>query len=335
MPTTTARNHERTPQRLDSTCEHAGYHSGVGKLAGDGSIRFVVVCDDCGDEMREVQNEQYLPRASSEPALALPPLRHSVELAGTSGLSAAPRVSVVIPTLNEAQNLPHVFARLPRDLIHEVVLVDGFSSDDTVEVARRLWPQVRVVEQERRGKGNALACGFAAAEGDIIIMLDADGSADPTEIGTFVATLVEGADFAKGSRFAEGGGSSDITLARRIGNWGLSQTVNLLFGTRYSDLCYGYNAFWAHCLPHMNVDCDGFEVETLINIRVARAGLRITEVPSYEFDRIHGESNLNTFRDGWRVLRTIFRECMRRAAPRAGHVGAGGDRSDAHPVKAP
>jgi glycosyltransferase involved in cell wall biosynthesis len=218
-----------------------------------------------------------------------------------------PRVSVVIPTLNEARNLPHVFAKLP-DWIYEVVLVDGNSTDDTVEVARALFPPVKIVGQDRKGKGNALACGFAACTGDIIVMLDADGSANPAEIPAFVDALCEGADFAKGSRFAEGGGSSDITPTRRLGNWFFSTLVNVIYGTRYSDLCYGYNAFWRRCLSSINVDCDGFEVETLINIRVARSGLRVAEVPSFEEDRIYGESNLRTFRDGFRVLRTIFRE---------------------------
>src|SRR3954453_12695185 len=222
-----------------------------------------------------------------------------------------PRVSVVVPTLNEAANLPHIFPELPEDL-HEVIVVDGFSSDDTIAVAKRLRPDVRIVLQDRRGKGNALACGFAAATGDIIVMLDADGSADPAEIPAYVAVLEAGADFAKGSRYLAGGGSTDITGLRSLGNRALGGTVNLLFGTGYSDLCYGYNAFWRHCLPAMNVDCDGFEVETLINIRIARSGLRIAEVPSYERDRIHGESNLNTYRDGFRVLRTIGRERFRR-----------------------
>ena len=232
------------------------------------------------------------------------------ELAGES--LRQPRVSVVIPALNEARNLPHVFATLPSD-IYEIVLVDGGSTDRTVEVARDLYPAVRIVGQMGRGKGDALASGFAAARGDIIVMLDADGSARGEEIPLFVDALRNGADFAKGSRFIAGGGSSDITFVRRLGNAFLSGLVNLLYGTRYSDLCYGYNAFWSRCLEHINVDCDGFEVETLINIRVARAGLVVAEVPSFEDDRIYGESNLRTFRDGFRVLRTIFRELPRRA----------------------
>ncbi len=227
----------------------------------------------------------------------------------------SPRITVVVPTLNEAKNLPYVFEKLAREDIYEVILVDGYSTDNTIEVAKELWPTIRVVNQTRRGKGNALKHGFAAATGDIIVMLDADGSADPAEIPAFVEALVEGADFAKGTRFAQGGGSSDITSLRRAGNWGLNTLTNVLYGTRFSDLCYGYNAFWTHCLPHMNVDCDGFEVETLINCRVAKAGLEIAEVGSFEAERIHGQSNLNTFRDGWRVLKTLLKERFVRTSP--------------------
>jgi hypothetical protein len=230
-----------------------------------------------------------------------------------------PRVSVVIPAHNEARNLPHVLAKLP-ERVSEVVLVDGNSTDATMEVARLLRPDVRIVRQTRRGKGNALACGFAACSGDIIVMLDADGSADPAEIPHFVRALTQGADFAKGTRFVKSAGSSDITSLRRIGNRSLLRLVNALFGTRYTDLCYGYNAFWRHCLPAMRVDCDGFEVETAIHIRVARARLWVVEVPSFERNRIYGKTHLRTFRDGWRVLRTIIREWARgraKPAPRA------------------
>jgi len=234
-----------------------------------------------------------------------------------AGLSNTPTravtISVVIPALNEAANLPHVFERLP-DCVDEVVLVDGYSIDDTIAVAQELRPAVRVVLQGGRGKGNALACGFAAARGDIIVMLDADGSTDPAEILQFVAPLLAGADFAKGSRFISGGGTADITLVRRAGNRLLVLVTNLLWRTRYTDLCYGYNAFWRRCLASLQVDCDGFEVETLINVRIARAGLRTVEVPSREAERIHGESKLCAFRDGRRVLRTIVQERFRSTA---------------------
>ena len=145
-------------------------------------------------------------------------------------------------------------------------------------------------------------------------MLDADGSADPDEIPRFVEVLMAGNDFAKGSRFKKGGGSHDISPLRSAGNFGLSRLVNLFFQARFSDLCYGYNAFWKHCLDYVEIDSDGFEVETLINIRMHQARLKIEEVPSFEYQRIHGESKLHTFRDGWRVLKTIMRERGRKSS---------------------
>jgi glycosyltransferase involved in cell wall biosynthesis len=123
---------------------------------------------------------------------------------------------VVIPTLNEARNLPYVLSKLPAS--YEVIIADGHSMDGTIPTVCRLRPDAVTIIQNRRGKGSALACGFAAATGDIVAMMDADGSADPSEIPRFVTALLDGADFAKGTRFAEGGGSSDITKLRRFGN---------------------------------------------------------------------------------------------------------------------
>jgi hypothetical protein len=224
-------------------------------------------------------------------------------------------VSVVVPAMNEEQNIGHVLKELPEGL-HEVILVDGNSKDDTIEAARSAYPGIRVLVQNGRGKGDALRTGFAAVTGNLVVMLDADGSAVPSEIPRFVEALEAGADFAKGSRFLEGGGSTDITLTRKLGNAFLSGSANLLHGTNFTDLCYGYNAFWARCLPFISLDVPGFEVETLINLRIASAGMKITEVPSYEADRISGDSNLNTFRDGFRVLGTILSEARRRRSIR-------------------
>jgi glycosyltransferase involved in cell wall biosynthesis len=240
---------------------------------------------------------------------------------------------VVIPALNEARNLPHVFARLP-DGVHEVIVVDGHSIDDTCAVARQLRPDARIVTQNRSGKGNALACGFAVATGQIIVMLDADGSADAGEIPGYVRALLDGADFAKGSRFAPGGGSSDLTRLRTWGNRLLMAMVNRIYGTAYTDLCYGFNVFWRRHLPVLRLDSttppprdgtkrlwgDGFEIETLIAIRVTVARLAVVEVPSFEHSRIHGVSNLTAFGDGLRVLRMIVTERRtRKAALRPRH----------------
>jgi glycosyltransferase involved in cell wall biosynthesis len=223
------------------------------------------------------------------------------------GVAIMPSVSVVIPAKNEARNLAHVFATIP-EWVDEIVLVDGHSADDTVAVAQKLHPAVNIVRQTGRGKGNALQEGFAAAKGDILVMMDADGSTDGAEIPRFVAALTTGADFAKGSRFASGGWSDDITFSRHLGNRVLGVLVNVLFGTRYTDLCYGYNAFWAKHLSKLDLDCDGFEVETVMNVRAAKAGLAIQEIPSHEHSRVHGESNLRVVHDGIRIGRFIVRE---------------------------
>jgi hypothetical protein len=235
------------------------------------------------------------------------------------------KVSVVVPAMNEGRNIGRVLRELPDDL-HEVILVDGNSKDDTIQAARAAYPDIRVTVQSGRGKGDAFRTGFAAVTGNLIVMLDADGSAMPSEIPRFVAALEAGADFAKGSRFLEGGGSDDITPLRSAGNAVLSGTANLLHGTSFTDLCYGYNAFWARCLPFISLDVPGFEVETLINLRIASAGMRITEVPSYEKDRLSGQSNLKTFRDGFRVMRTILGEARRNRTIRRtrGQVGEAG-----------
>jgi glycosyltransferase involved in cell wall biosynthesis len=238
----------------------------------------------------------------------------------SADLAIAPTVSVVIPVKNEARNLPLTLSQVPA-WVDEIVLVDGHSVDDTIAVARQCCPDIKIITQPKRGKGDALLAGFRACTSDIIVMMDGDGSTEGTEIQRFVAALVGGADYAKGSRFASSGGSDDITPARRLGNWVLSGLVNVGFGTRYTDLCYGYNAIWAKHLPALNLDCNGFEIETVMNIRAAKARLRVQEIPSFEKPRVHGESNLHVFGDGWRILKAITTETVgpqRRVSRRQG-----------------
>jgi glycosyltransferase involved in cell wall biosynthesis len=222
-------------------------------------------------------------------------------------LEVKPRVSVVIPTLNEEKNVAWVLERLP-DMVDEVVLVDGRSTDDTIAVARTARPDLRVVLETQPGKGAALRAGFAAARGEYIVMIDADGSMDPGEIVHFVDALQTGCDFVKGSRFAAGGGTDDISRVRRLGNDALKTAVNLLYRTNFTDLCYGYIGFRRERLQALRLDSEGFEIETEMIARAVVASLRITEIGSFEAERRHGESNLNAWRDGRRALKTLLRE---------------------------
>jgi Glycosyl transferase family 2 len=220
-------------------------------------------------------------------------------------------VSVVIPALNEERNIAWVLERIP-EFVDEVVLVDGHSTDRTVEVARAVRPDIVVVIEHGAGKGAALRAGFAAASGDIIVMIDADGSMNPDEIDRFVTPLLNGYDLVKGSRFLDGAGSLDLTVLRRIGNQALTRVTNSLFLIRFSDLCYGFCSFRRDCLSALALTAHGFEIETELVVHAVKAGLRIAEVPSVELPRRCGKSNLRTFYDGKRVLRVLVRERLAR-----------------------
>ena len=231
-----------------------------------------------------------------------------------------PSISVVIPAKDEARNIGWVLERMP-SYVDEVIVVDGLSRDGTLDVAKLIAPHVIAIHELRPGKGAALRAGLNAATGDCIVIMDADGSMDPIEIEHYVRPIAEGFDLAKGSRFVGGGGSEDITHLRTFGNRVLLGVANRLFGTKYSELCYGFMALRRSRLPQLALDVDGFEIETQIVTRAIRAGLRITEVPSRELARRSGQSNLRTFRDGWRVLRTITSEWLRqRPAPVFDHA---------------
>jgi glycosyltransferase involved in cell wall biosynthesis len=220
--------------------------------------------------------------------------------------AAGPTVSLVIPVRNEARNIGWVLEQMV-DEVTEIILVDGESTDVTLVTARRCRPDVRVVPQQGEGKGSALRTGFLAASGDIIVMMDADGSMSPSEIPHYVHFLANGYDFVKGSRFISGGGSLDITWFRQLGNRFLLTVFNSLYHGHLTDLNYGFCAFDRRYLEHLHLSATGFEIEAEMTVRAMHAGLRIAEVPSLELPRRSGESNLHAIRDGIRVLRTVLR----------------------------
>jgi hypothetical protein len=231
---------------------------------------------------------------------------------------------VVIPALNEEHNLPLILENLPP--VDEVIVVDGRSDDDTVAVAREVRPDAIVVRQTRSGKGNALVCGFAASTGDIVVTLNADGTTDPGEIPRFVDALLSGAEVAHGSRFRPGGDHRDAGAVERLGHTLLSRVVNVFFGTRFTDLSCGYNAYWRELVPALELSGpdeprlkrgrlnwgDGPEIDTLTTIRMAAQGLRVVEVATIGYPRLDGDRPRRLLPAALRALRTAWTEYVRR-----------------------
>lgn len=236
-----------------------------------------------------------------------------LELIEHPHLLASVPVSVVLTTHNDSATLPEVIARVP-DGVQELVVVDRHSEDGSATRARQLWPGASVLELGVEERGVALAAGLRSSTGEIVVTLAADGSSDPGEIPRFVAALLTGADFAKGTRFVAGGGSTHLTPARRLGHLALSGAFNRLWPVHYSDVCYGYVAFWRRHVPDLVPDRSGAEGALLVNIRAVKARLRIVEVPSFERGWIQRPSQpaaLEVGRVGLRLLRTIVAERVR------------------------
>lgn len=219
-------------------------------------------------------------------------------------------ISVVIPTINEQLNIKEVLPKLP-DFIDEVVIVDGCSTDGTVEEIKKYRKDAKIFTEIEKGKGAALRRGFKEASGDLIIMMDADGSHNPKELPMLVDPVLNGYDVTKASRLLPGGGSDDFTWFRRLGNKIFVTMVNGLYGANYTDLCYGYRAFKRDALAKLHIRSRGFEVETEQSILMLKEGLKIKEIPSFEVKRKYGESRLNSFRDGWKILKIIILEYVR------------------------
>ena len=209
-----------------------------------------------------------------------------------------PQISVIICTLNEAGNLPYVLPRIP-DWVDEVLLVDGHSTDATVQIATKLFPKVRVLYQSGKGKGDALKCGINQAQGEIIVTLDADGETPPEEIERFIQLLLDGNDFAKGSRLFRRR-PPKMPRYRWFGNKVLACTCNILYGTRFSDICCGYNAFWKSKYLKLNLSPGkneiGCSLEQQMIVRAKKAGMKIQEVPFNSDGRIAGKSVIGNVR---------------------------------------
>lgn len=218
------------------------------------------------------------------------------------------RVTALVCTLNEAENLPHVLPKIP-EWVDEILLIDACSMDNTIEVARELKPEIQVRCQQDKGKGNALRYGIQQASGSIIVTLDADGSTDPAEISMFIDALLRGYDFAKGSRFL--GKHLVMSPVRSLGNHFLVILTNILFGTKYTDLCAGLNAFWKDIIAKIDPEGTSFLDEPTIYTRLKKKGLRVIEVPQCDKGRLFGTANEHLLTQGLRILTIVMAERFR------------------------
>jgi glycosyltransferase involved in cell wall biosynthesis len=234
------------------------------------------------------------------------PTRITPAAAGSS--DAVPVVSVVIPCLNEAENIERcVSAALEAiakmGVYGEVVVADNNSEDDSAQLAERAG--ARVVVERRRGYGSAYLAGFAASKGRYIVMADADLTYDFNEIPRFVEELEKGAEMVIGDRMDNIHPGAMPWLHRYVGNPILTGLLNLFFRTGISDAHCGMRALRRDVLPRLDLRTTGMEFASEMVIRASKENLKIAEFP-IEYHPRGGESKLSSFRDGWRHLRFLL-----------------------------
>ncbi len=218
------------------------------------------------------------------------------------------KISLIIPTRNEQHCIGKVIREVPRDVINEIVIVDGHSTDKTWEEAKAaLRPEDKLVMQKGKGYGGAFLEAFDIVTGDVVIMMDADGSHNPSDIPSIVEKVRRGYEYVMASRYAVGGHSEDDTIIRWFGNRTFTWMTNVIHGTNVTDSLYLFTAITRDGLKKLKLESHGFEFCTEILVKAHRAGLKFAEVPAVERARFAGKSKVNAFWHGLKILRMILR----------------------------
>jgi len=217
------------------------------------------------------------------------------------------KVTLIIPTRNEEGCIGKVLQEVPKKLIQQIIVVDGHSTDNTLkEVKKNLRSKDLVFTQKGMGYGAAFIEGFAKAKGDIIIMMDADGSHNPADIPFMLNKIKEGYEYVMASRYAVGGKSFDDTFIRWFGNQLFTKLTNIIHNMHVTDSLYLFTAIDKDKLNKLDLQSPSFEFCTEIIVKASRAGLRFAEVPAIERARYNGKSKVNAFWHGLKILKMVL-----------------------------
>ncbi len=220
------------------------------------------------------------------------------------------KVSLIIPTRSEAGAIGRVLAEIPKNIIYEIIVIDGHSQDNTAKEARAQLRRGKdkFILQKKKGFGAALLEAFKKASGDVIIIMNGDGSHNPKNIPSLIKKIREGNSYVMASRYARGGKSDDDTIVRFIGNRALTFLTNLIHNTGVSDSLYFFTAIIRKDLKKLHLVSPGFELCIELLIKAHKAGLKFAEVPVTERPRFAGKSKVNAFFAGMKILRVILQK---------------------------
>lgn len=215
------------------------------------------------------------------------------------------KASIVIPCLNEVGSIEAVLNDIPKDIVEEVLVADGGSTDGTVDLVTKLG--YRIVTQEKKGFGAAIMAGIQASRGDVVIVLNADGSQEVKDVKKLLDKIDEGYDLVMASRYLPGGGSEDDTFLHYIGNKMFTFLCNKLHKVGVSDILYFFLAIRKDVFKKIKPDCPhvGFCVE--LPIKTRKAGFRVGDVASFEKKRTAGKAKVNAIPAGFKILLSIFK----------------------------
>lgn len=218
------------------------------------------------------------------------------------------KVTLLIPTKNEEGCIGRVLREVPRRIVSEIIIIDGHSADNTVmEAKANMSPGDKLLKQKGDGYGSAFLEGFKMATGDVIVMMDADGSHNPNDIVNIIHKFKQGYEYVMATRYAKGGCSKDDTIIRFLGNKIFTWMTNVIHGTNVTDSLYLFTAISRKGLRKLHLTSPGFEFCTEIIVKAHKANLRFGEVPVTERARFAGKSKVNSFKHGLKILSIILR----------------------------